>query len=55
MVGTDGSPKYDSRYVRLMAVYHIKNEDGSNEFIDFPLHDCTEEDLAHFYSSDDES
>ena len=39
----------------MIARYHIKNEDGSNDFIDHPLHDCTEEDLAQFYAYDDES
>ena len=44
MVGKDGQPKYDSRYLRLVARYEIKTEDGSWKFVDLPLHDCTEED-----------
>ena len=55
ILGTDGSPKYDARYVRLMAVQHIKNDDGSDTFLDYPLHDCTQEDLAHFYQADEET
>ena len=39
----------------MLASYQIKHVDGSNEFIDYPMHDCTEEDFAHFYSYDDES
>lgn len=39
----------------MMASYHIKHEDGSNEFIDYPIHDCTEEDFAQFYAYDDDS
>ena len=38
-----------------MAQYDVKNIDGSREFIDLPLHDCTEEDLAEFYEEDQNS
>ena len=55
VVGPDGTPKYDSRYVRIMAIYHLKNNDGSQTFIDMPLHDCTEEDFEHFYEPDSET
>ena len=54
VVGKDGQTKYDSRYVRLFAQFDIKNDDGSREFVDLPLHNCTEEDLAQFYDLDDE-
>ena len=37
----------------MIARYHIVNEDGSNTFSDYPLRDCTEEDLAHFYPFSD--
>ena len=52
ILGLDGSPKYDSRYVRIMAIYNIKHEDGSQEFLGEPLHDCTKEDFADFYELD---
>ena len=55
VVGKDGSTKYDSRYFRMLARYHIIHPDGSNTFIDYPLHDCTEEDLAQFYAYDEDS
>lgn len=55
IVGKDGQPKYDPRYVRLLAQYHEKNADGSQEFIDLPLHDCTEEDFAEFHTLDADS
>ena len=45
IVGLDGKPKYDSRYVRIMAIYNIKHEDGSQENLGEPLHDCTQEDF----------
>ena len=38
-----------------MAIYHLKNNDGSQTFIDMPLHDCTEEDFEHFYEPDSET
>ena len=33
----------------------MKLWNGSNIFIDYPLHDCTEEDFANFYPYDEES
>ena len=55
VVGPDGAPRYDSRYVRMMAIYHLKNEDGSQTFLDMPLHDCTKEDFDQFYEPDAET
>ena len=48
----DGKPKYDSRYVRMMAINDEKTEDGSWNFIDSPLRDCTDEDWAKLYEPD---
>ena len=36
-----------------MAIYNIKHEDGSQEFLGEPLHDCTKEDFDLFYELDD--
>ena len=33
----------------------MRNEDGSNTFINYPLHDCTDEDMANFHPHDEES
>ena len=38
-----------------MAVWYSRDDDGSSQFIDYPLHDCTEEDLANFYPHDEVS
>ena len=54
-VGTDGVPKYDPRYVRMIARYDTKDEDGNWEFFDMPLHNCTDDDWAQFYDLDTES
>ena len=48
-VGTDGLPKYDPQYVRMIARYDVKDEDGNWSFEDHTLHTCTEEDWAKFY------
>ena len=48
-VGTDGQPKVDPRYVRMIARYDIKDEEGEWEFENYPLHICTEDDWAKFY------
>ena len=42
IVGTDGKPKYDTRYFRIMAINDVKTEDGKWHFVDRPLRDCTE-------------
>ena len=38
-----------------MALHHIKHDNGTQEFIDLPFHDCTEDDLSHFHPPDLES
>ena len=38
----------------MMAIYNVKNEDGSQDFFDYPLHDCTDEEYAQFYTPDDD-
>lgn len=35
-----------------MAVNDVKNEDGSWDFVDRPLRDCTDEDWAKLYEYD---
>lgn len=52
VVGTDGMTKYDPRYVRMIARYDLKKESGEWEFIDLPLHSCTEDDWAAFHEPD---
>ena len=48
----DGKPKHDSRYVRMMALNDEKTEDGSWNFEDRPLRDCTDDDWARLYEPD---
>ena len=43
-IGYDGKPRYDPKYVRLIARY-----EKSGEYTDIPLDDCTEDDWAKFY------
>ena len=42
-------PKFDSTYVNLVAKLVTQNEFGKNTFIDYQLHDCTDEDWELFY------
>ena len=53
----DGKTRYDPRYVRLIAFYEYRDKarNMKREQIDIPLHDCTDEDWAHFYPPDEKS
>ena len=55
VVGTDGLPKYDEKYVRVIARFDIKDEEGNWEFFDHPVHPCTEDDWAKFHDFDSEA
>ena len=56
MVGKhDGQPKYSQKYVKLLAQFHVKNDDGTSTFIDLPFKDCTDDDLDRFEILDDVS
>ena len=54
-MGTDGLPKYDPKYVRMIARYDIKDEAGNWDFENHPVHTCTEDDWARFYELDKEA
>jgi len=55
MVGMNGKPLYDPKYLRLIARYETKSKDGNWNWTEVPLLDCTEEDWAKFYPLDDQS
>ena len=45
-------PLFDEEYVKLVATYVVKTEDGKEVRVDQPVHDCTEEDWAQFHPPD---
>ena len=48
-------PKFDPKYVRLVADYSDVDENGNSKYIKLPLHTCTEKDWASFYPPDQET